>query len=95
MGSEDSLSVEHLIDIVTTFFQNKLNKTTNVIGASQLENGWSIEVETIEDSEYLRKRGQDDLVAIYGVEITNSGQIGSFKRKSLRNRGQIDFTKDE
>lgn len=84
------MHINALIEAVRDFFQVELNKPASVIGVSRTENGWGLEVETIEDSDYMRKRGQDDLVALYVVEVSEKIEITGFRRKGLRQRAQLD-----
>ena len=85
------MNIVKLIEMVKDFFQTSLNKEASIIGVSRMENGWWVEVETIEDAEYLRKRAKDDIVAIYQVEVHETGEVIGYQRKGLRERDKIDF----
>ncbi len=84
------MGIVKLVELVSQFFQTTLHKPANVIGVTRMENGWWVEVETIEDSEYLRKRGQDDILALYQVEVHENGEILGYQRKGLRERTQVE-----
>lgn len=85
------MNITSAIQLVRDFFQNNLCKEANVIGVIRSQDTWSVEVETVEDSEYLRRRAQDDIMAVYEVEVDNSGQIVKYQRKGLRSRSQLEF----
>lgn len=87
------MDIHQLVSDVKTFFQSVLEKEANVIGVKRRENGWIVQVETIEDSDYQRRRALDDVVGIYEVEVSGNLEILGYKRISLRERdeiGQID-----
>ncbi|HBW38549.1 gas vesicle protein GvpO [Desulfosporosinus sp. BICA1-9] len=87
------MDIQQLVNDVKTFFQSILQKEANVIGVRRRENGWIVQVETIEDSDYQRRRALDDVVGLYEVEVSGKLEILGYKRIGLRERdeiGQID-----
>lgn len=89
------MDIQQLVNDVKTFFQSVLEKEANVIGVRQRENGWMVHVETIEDSDYQRRRALDDVVGIYEVEVSGNMEILGYKRVSLRERDEIGQIDDE
>ncbi|MDR3587842.1 MAG: gas vesicle protein [Desulfosporosinus sp.] len=83
------MDIQQLVSDVKTFFQSVLKKEANVIGVKRRENGWIVHVETIEDSDYQRRRALDDVVGIYEVEVGTNYEISGYKRISLRERDEI------
>lgn len=87
------MDIQQIVNDVKTFFQSILNKEASVIGVRRRENGWIVQVETIEDSDYQRRRALDDVVGLYEVEVSGNLEILGYKRIGLRERdeiGQID-----
>jgi hypothetical protein len=89
------MDIKQLVNEVKIFFQSVLEKESNVIGVKRWENGWLVQVETIEDSDYQRRRALDDIVGVYEVEVSASLEILGYKRISLRERDQLGQIDDE
>lgn len=89
------MDIQQLVNDVKSFFQVVLEKEANVIGVKRRENGWIVQVETIEDSDYQRRRALDDVVGIYEVEVDANLDILGYKRISLRERDEIGQIDDE
>lgn len=89
------MDIQQLVSDVKTFFQSVLEKEANVIGVRRRENGWMVQVETIEDSDYQRRRALDDVVGLYEVEVSGNLEILGYKRIGLRERDEIGETNDE
>ena len=89
------MDIQQLVTDVKTFFQSVLQKEANVIGVRRRENGWMVQVETIEDSDYQRRRALDDVVGIYEVEVSGTREILGYKRISLRERDEIGRIDDD
>ena len=89
------MDIQQLVNDVKIFFQSVLEKEANVIGVRRRENGWIVQVETIEDSDYQRRRALDDVVGLYEVEVSGSLEIVGYKRIVLRERDEIGRIDDE
>lgn len=83
------MSIQKLVMEVKTFFENVLEKPAHIIGVEQREGGWIVMVETVEESDYMRKRALDDIVGVYEVMVNENMEIVSYKRTSLRERDEI------
>lgn len=83
------MSIQQLVGEVKGFFENVLNKEAHIIGVEKSENGWRVKVETVEDSEYMRRRALNDTMALYEVELNENLEILSYKRLTLRQRDEI------
>ena len=53
---------------------------------------WKIQVEVLEEGEYLRQRARRDLLAEYAVTVGHDGEIKSFVRQEMRERGTVRET---
>lgn len=89
------MSIQELVGKVKVFFENVLERPAHVISVERQENGWVVRVETVEDSEYMRKRALDDVVGLYEVVANEKMEIVSYKRLALRQRDEIDEDKEE
>ncbi len=89
------MAIQDIVSEVTDFFINILNKDAHVIGVEKRESGWLVLVETIEESEYMRKRALDDTVGLYEVEISDKMEILNFKRTAMRERDEIHQDNEE
>ena len=82
------MSVIKVIPAVVKFFENNLNKKGRVIEVKAIEEGWNALIETIEEDDYMRKIAQDEMVAIYEVNVNNKFEVQGYSRKSMRPRKQ-------
>ena len=89
------MDIQQLVNDVKTFFQSVLEKEASVIGVRRRDKGWLVQVETIEDSDYQRRRALDDVVGLYEVEVSVSLEILGYKRIGLRERDEIGQIDDE
>jgi len=89
------MSIKGIVVEVNKFFEEILHKQAQVIRVEPRENGWLIQVETVEDSEYMRRRALDDIMALYEVEMNEACEITSYRRISLRERDVIKPEEDE
>ena len=85
------MKIVEVIQLVTRFFNEYLNKEGVVIGLEVMDTGWRVEIEIAEEVEYMRKRGRDDLLAIYEVVVNKEIEISGFKRISFRERDSADM----
>jgi len=83
------LSIQNAMNVVLRFFEKNLQKQGEVIGVSKTENGWRIEIEVMEESEYMRKHGRNDLLAVYSVELNDNLDMIRYQRESTRERGKV------
>jgi len=84
------MSLQNAREAVLGFFDKHLGKQGEVIGISREQEGWTAEIEVVEESDYMRKHGRNDLMAIYEVEINENFEIMRFERKRIRERGKVD-----
>lgn len=81
------MNVARVIERTRSFMQEVLHKSGSVVGASQDEGGWKVEMEVAEEVEYMRKRARDDLMGIYEIYLNNNMEVIEFKRTKIRERG--------
>ena len=84
------MSITKIVTEVKSFFEQVLGKEAHVIGVERSDNGWHVQVETVEESQYMRARALDDIVGLYEVRIDDNLEIVSYERIALRERAVID-----
>lgn len=90
MGSDKDVKTADVIKATLKFFEDALEKVGRVIEINKNEDGWNLRVEVLEESEYMRRRGRGDLLAIYEVKVDNELNIASYIRKSMRERESLE-----
>ncbi|MFQ5915626.1 MAG: gas vesicle protein GvpO, partial [Nitrospinota bacterium] len=80
------MSVEKVTRAVVKFFEGVLEKTGRVIEVRPNGDGWTVLIETVEESEYTRKIGRGDMLALYEVNVGKDFEIADYCRKGLKER---------
>ncbi|WP_026691530.1 gas vesicle protein GvpO [Alteribacter aurantiacus] len=81
------MKIEQVINTVKDFFQEHVYPVYRVTSIVTEEKAWEVEVEVIEEKEYMKKYGRDQLLGVYQCRVNEDMEVVSFHRKSLRNRG--------
>lgn len=74
---------------VLRFFQEELEKTGRVIELQETPEGCMVLVETVEESDYMRRIARDDMVAVYEVKLNQNFEVTAYRRKSMRVRSEV------
>ncbi|TMW72215.1 gas vesicle protein GvpO [Alteribacter natronophilus] len=80
------MKIEDVIDTVKEFFKDHVYPVYRITSIVTDEKGWDVEVEVIEEKEYMKKYGRDQLLGVYHSRVNKDLEVESFYRKSLRNR---------
>jgi len=87
------MGIAEIPQIVTRFFAEVLEKTGRVIAVeAEVEGGWRVLVETVEESEYMRRLGKSDMLGLYEVHLDTNLEIVSYSRKGLKERTAIEMS---
>lgn len=89
------MKVRQVIDTVYNFFAEEFQKPGQVIAVLGGPEGWRVKIEVAEEVEYMRRRGRDDLMAVYEVLLNPALEIVGFERKFLRERNSIQPAENE
>lgn len=89
------MSIQQLVVVVKQFFQEVIGREGHIIGANHTEEGWIVQVETVEDSDYMRKRALDDVMGLYEVKLNDQFEILGYQRMSLRARDDFEDSTEE
>jgi len=87
------LNIIEVVSTVEKFFSDVLKRPGVIVGILRDQDLWKVQIEVAEEVEYMRKRAQDDLLAMYEVTVNNDLEILSFERKYLRERDSTDIGK--
>jgi len=89
------MKIRQVIDTVCSFFATELQKPGQIIAVFGEPEGWRVQIEVAEEVEYMRRRGRDDILAIYEVLVNPSLEIMGYERKSLRERNSVRLVESE
>ena len=79
---------------VVSEFMNEIFKTTGkIVELQKNEDRWISKIEIIEESDYVRRLGKTDIIGVYEVEISLTGEVIGYKRLLLRERGDLSEDK--
>lgn len=70
------------------FFEQVYENPVDVVGAIPINEGWELTLETLDDVEYTKKRIRNDLIAVFKVLVNSQGEIISYTREEIRERGK-------
>jgi hypothetical protein len=76
--------------VVTDFISENFRNPGKIVKLQKDEDKWVSKIEVIEESEYVRKFGKTDIVGLYELEISLSGDVLGFKRLLLRERSDLN-----
>ena len=73
------------------FFAEVLHKSARVIEVDRAQEGpgWWALVETVEESEFMRKYGRGEMMGLYEVNLDEDFQVASYSRRGLRERSAV------
>lgn len=77
-----------IINSTEKFFKQICNHPIEVIGMIPNNEGWELTVEILTDTEYTQKRVRNDLIAVFRVLVSAEGEVISYTREAIRERGK-------
>lgn len=83
------MSVEKCLTVAEDFARRVVGQVWKIIGVVPRQDGWIVRVEVVEEDEYMRRHGRDELLAEYEIEVSPGFEIVSFSRTGFRHRGEI------
>ncbi|WP_252315426.1 gas vesicle protein GvpR [Sinobaca sp. H24] len=70
--------MEELLQKVTTFFENYVLPPFKITSVINHDEGWDVEVEVIEESEYMKKYAKDQLLGVYEANLIRIKKLYHF-----------------
>jgi hypothetical protein len=84
------MSVKLISDETKKFFQEVLNEKCRIIGVLKDEDKWKAVCEVLVDTDYTTRKGLGDIVEIYNVYLSNSGEIIGYEITSTKKRSSLE-----
>lgn len=78
---------------VSEFMVENFKTKGRIVELQKKEDNWISYIEIIEESDYVRKFGKTDIIGLYEVEISFTGEIMGYKRLLLRERSDLNADK--
>lgn len=75
---------------VKSFFNSHLIPIYKIASIIPTEQGWELEVEVIEEKEYMESHAKDEMIGVYKVIVNKDAEVVSFTRIQLRSRSAIN-----
>jgi len=86
------MSIADVTRTVLEFFEQVVGKSGKVVSVEGDGEGWRVLVESIEESDYLRRLGKSDILGLYEVHVDHNLQVISYTRTGLRERTALEAT---
>lgn len=88
------MKTEELMNTVRDYFKEHLAPVLRFTSITKKEEEWELGVEVIEEKEYMKRYGRDQLIGSYIVRVDDDLDVTSFERVSLRQRTSTDFQQE-
>ncbi|WP_044340213.1 gas vesicle protein GvpO [Rossellomorea aquimaris] len=82
--------IKEIMNNVTDFFNEHVAPVHKITSVELVEDeGWKLQVEVIEEKEYMKKYAKDEMLGTYDVLLNKEKEVTSFKRRDIRYRSAI------
>ncbi|MCA0151398.1 MULTISPECIES: gas vesicle protein GvpO [Bacillaceae] len=82
--------IKEIMNSVTDFFNEHVAPVHKITSVELTEDeGWKLQVEVIEEKEYMKKYAKDEMLGTYDVILNKEKEVTSFKRRDIRYRSAI------
>jgi hypothetical protein len=82
--------IKEIMNSVTDFFNEHVASVHKITSVELTEDeGWKLQVEVIEEKEYMKKYAKDEMLGTYDVILNKEKEVISFKRRDIRYRSAI------
>ncbi|WP_201714559.1 gas vesicle protein GvpO [Rossellomorea arthrocnemi] len=82
--------IKEIMNSVTDFFNEHVAPVHKITSVELTEDeGWKLQVEVIEEKEYMKKYAKDEMLGTYDVILNKEKEVISFKRRDIRYRSAI------
>ncbi|PKR79145.1 gas vesicle protein GvpR [Halalkalibacillus sediminis] len=89
------MNVTEIMSSIKEFFAEHVSPVHKITSINNRGKYWEAGVEVIEEKEYMRKYGRDQIIGEYVVRLNDNNEVTSFERKGLRQRTSVELQKDE
>jgi len=80
--------IEQIIQSTEEFFRELFPNNAEVVSIQPNNEGWQLVVEVVTDDEYTKKRIRNDLISVFKVFVDKDGNLISYNRIEIRERGK-------
>ncbi|WP_317987055.1 gas vesicle protein GvpO [Sutcliffiella rhizosphaerae] len=79
---------------VTEFFTEFVKPPYKITAVQPTEQGWEVEVEVIEEKEYMKAYAKDQMIGVYHAKLNKEMEVESFNRRDLRSRSSVELNNE-
>lgn len=80
------MKINKVMETVTNFFTEHIKPPFRFTSIQSVEKGWTLQVEVVEEKEYMQKYARDQLIGLYDVTLDEDMEVTSFNRIDMRSR---------
>ncbi|WP_147804078.1 gas vesicle protein GvpO [Alkalicoccus halolimnae] len=89
------MKTEEIISTTKDYFREYLAPVHRITAITSRGKNWEVGVEVIEEKEYMKRYGRDQLIGTYLVRLDEDLEVTSFERTSLRKRTSTSIHGEE
>ncbi|MCE7793263.1 gas vesicle protein [Salipaludibacillus sp. CUR1] len=89
------MKLEEIMDTVSSFFEKHVRPVHRITSVQEKEEQWEVGVEVIEEKEYMKRYGRDQLIGEYIAKLDEDMDVISFERIRLRQRTSVKSEEEE
>ncbi|WP_058306417.1 gas vesicle protein GvpO [Gracilibacillus massiliensis] len=84
------MKIKEIMKNIKDFFQENIAHPHKITSVEKLEEGgWRVQIEVLEEKEYMKKYAKDEMLGTYEVLLDDDKEITSYKRLELRYRSAV------
>ncbi|MCF8001562.1 MAG: gas vesicle protein [Halanaerobiales bacterium] len=83
------MKIKEIKDKILDFADEILGESVRIVGVNNIEAGWGVTVEAIEEKQYARKYARDELIGIYKIKLDQKLEVTGWERSGFRKRGTV------
>ncbi|PYZ94630.1 gas vesicle protein GvpR [Salipaludibacillus keqinensis] len=89
------MKLEEIMDTVSSFFENHVRPVHRITSVNEKDEYWEVRLEVIEEKEYMKRYGRDQLIGEYIAKLNDDLEVTSFERIGLRKRTSVKREDEE
>ncbi|PRO66185.1 gas vesicle protein GvpO [Alkalicoccus urumqiensis] len=86
---------QEMMKEVREFMNENVAPVLRFTSVANKGNYWEVGTEVVEEKDYMRRYGRDQIVGSYLVRVNSKGEVTSFHRTGLRQRTSTDLHEEE
>lgn len=89
------MKLEKIMGSVSSFFEKHVRPVHRITSVSEKDEYWEVGLEVIEEKEYMKRYGRDQLIGEYIAKLDDDLDVTSFERMALRQRTSVKREEEE